>query len=163
MLAFDKICAVVAAPDVRSMRRQLRNALRYTRTAELRLDWLSSDAEIARFLDWLASEKPRATLIATCRRREAGGQYAGNHRPGIVTTGGSHSRRMPVVRPGNRILLEMPQRAHRRNAGRGAADRLRAFLPRHAAESSAVSRQARRRQCRRYQDCGPMRFTAPPP
>ncbi|HKV06224.1 MAG TPA: shikimate dehydrogenase [Candidatus Acidoferrales bacterium] len=77
MLGRDKICAVAAAPDAKSMWRQLREALRHTRTAELRLDWLSDDAEIARFLRKLSSNHPRATLIATCRRREAGGRYRG--------------------------------------------------------------------------------------
>ena len=74
----DKICAVVAAPDARSMWRQFRQALPQTRTVELRLDWLRDDAEITRFLARLrAAKKPRATLIATCRRRPAGGLYRG--------------------------------------------------------------------------------------
>jgi 3-dehydroquinate dehydratase / shikimate dehydrogenase len=63
------------------MHRQLREALRRTRTVELRLDWLSSDPEIGRFLHRLAQLAPRrhrATLIATCRRREAGGRYRGS-------------------------------------------------------------------------------------
>jgi 3-dehydroquinate dehydratase/shikimate dehydrogenase len=63
------------------MHRQLREALGCTRTAELRLDWLSSDAEIVRFLRQvvqLAPGKRPATLIATCRRQEAGGRYRGS-------------------------------------------------------------------------------------
>lgn len=77
MLGRDKVCAVVAASDAVSMQRQLAGALRETRTVELRLDWLSSDAEIERFLKALAARRPKATLIATCRRREAGGRYGG--------------------------------------------------------------------------------------
>jgi 3-dehydroquinate dehydratase/shikimate dehydrogenase len=77
MLAQDKVCAVVAAPDAASMRTQLVRALKDTRTVELRLDWLRDDAEIARFLKILARLRPRATVIATCRRREAGGRYRG--------------------------------------------------------------------------------------
>ena len=77
MLGRDKVCAVVAAPDAKSMRSQLARALRETRTVELRLDWLSSDLEIERFLKYLAGARPKATMIATCRRREAGGRYAG--------------------------------------------------------------------------------------
>jgi len=77
MLARDKVCAVVAALDAVSMRKQLRRALQATRTIELRLDWLSDDAEIARFLKYLATHSTKATLIATCRRREAGGRYQG--------------------------------------------------------------------------------------
>jgi 3-dehydroquinate dehydratase / shikimate dehydrogenase len=77
MLGRDRICAVVAASDAGSMRSQLALALRQTRTIEIRLDWLSDDREIAKFLRHLAANRPRATLIATCRRREAGGRYSG--------------------------------------------------------------------------------------
>lgn len=59
------------------MWRQLGQALHETRTVELRLDWLAGDREIHRFLRRLAGSRPRATLIATCRRREAGGRYGG--------------------------------------------------------------------------------------
>jgi 3-dehydroquinate dehydratase/shikimate dehydrogenase len=58
---------------------QLRRALRETPTVELRLDWLRSDAERQRFLVWLRRKRPRrAVLIATCRRREGGGLFAGS-------------------------------------------------------------------------------------
>jgi 3-dehydroquinate dehydratase / shikimate dehydrogenase len=77
MLGRDKVCAVVAAPDAASMRTQLARALAETRTIELRLDWLSGDIEIERFLKHLAATRPKATLIATCRRLEAGGRYRG--------------------------------------------------------------------------------------
>ena len=78
MIGQDKICAVVAASDARSMWTQFRQALAQTRTIELRLDWLRDDAEITRFLARLrAAKKNRATLIATCRRRPAGGLYRG--------------------------------------------------------------------------------------
>jgi 3-dehydroquinate dehydratase / shikimate dehydrogenase len=77
MLGRDKVCAVVAAPDAASMRRQLARALEETRTIELRLDWLLGDTEIAKFLKHLARNRPKATLVATCRRREAGGRYQG--------------------------------------------------------------------------------------
>jgi 3-dehydroquinate dehydratase / shikimate dehydrogenase len=79
MIAKDKICAVVAASHARAMRNQLEVALRTRQeTIELRLDWLKDDREIARFLRQLAADKPRATLIATCRRRAAGGKYRGS-------------------------------------------------------------------------------------
>ncbi len=76
MLARDRICAVVAAGGAAATLRQLRAAVRQTRTVELRLDWLADDREIGRFL---ARLKPPggAILIATCRRRQAGGKYAG--------------------------------------------------------------------------------------
>ena len=81
MLGQDKVCAVVAAPDANSMLAQLGRALRGTSTVELRLDWLSSDREIALFLRRLEKVRRRRkddTLIATCRRRAAGGRYAGS-------------------------------------------------------------------------------------
>ena len=81
MIGTDKICAVVAATDARSMWGQLRQALDVARTIELRLDWLSDDAEIAKFLALLRAGRTtrtaRATFIATCRRREAGGKFGG--------------------------------------------------------------------------------------
>jgi 3-dehydroquinate dehydratase/shikimate dehydrogenase len=81
MIGRDKICAVVAAPDARSMWAQVRRALRVTHTIELRLDWLSDDAEISKLLARLRASqrvsRTRATFIATCRRREAGGRFTG--------------------------------------------------------------------------------------
>jgi 3-dehydroquinate dehydratase/shikimate dehydrogenase len=78
MFGKDKICAVVAASDAPTMLRQLQQALKQTRTVELRLDWLRDDAEITRFIAHLpAAAKHRATFIATCRRRPAGGLYRG--------------------------------------------------------------------------------------
>ncbi len=59
------------------MRRQLRDSLRETGTVELRLDWLRDDREISRFLNRLPAVPHGTILLATCRRREAGGQYAG--------------------------------------------------------------------------------------
>jgi 3-dehydroquinate dehydratase/shikimate dehydrogenase len=81
MLGTSKICAVVAATHAGDMRAQLRRALSCTNLVELRLDWLAGDAEIARFLGWLATQRHRiakATLIATCRRVEGGGKYKGS-------------------------------------------------------------------------------------
>jgi 3-dehydroquinate dehydratase/shikimate dehydrogenase len=73
-----RICAVVAASTADEMSSMVRPALQQTGTLELRLDWLSSDAERARFLGWLKKAQPRnATFIATCRRREGGGKFAG--------------------------------------------------------------------------------------
>ena len=69
-----RICAVVAARTVAEMHAQIRAALRETPTVELRLDWLRSDAERARFLEWLGRNRPRgAVFIATCRRQVGGG------------------------------------------------------------------------------------------
>jgi 3-dehydroquinate dehydratase / shikimate dehydrogenase len=84
VIARNKICAVVAATGARAMWAQLERALDAAgttvglRTIELRLDWLKDNAEIERFLGRLAAAKPRATLIATCRRRVARGKYRGS-------------------------------------------------------------------------------------
>src|ERR1700730_10689384 len=74
----DKICAVVATKDSRSMWNQFERALRQARTVELRLDWLQSEDEIHAFLGRLARKRTDAVLIATCRRREAGGWFRGS-------------------------------------------------------------------------------------
>jgi 3-dehydroquinate dehydratase / shikimate dehydrogenase len=89
MLAWDKICAVVAAPDASSMLRQLRRALRQTRTVELRLDWLRDDDEMSRFLRQIAplGLLRRASSIATCRRIPAGGRYRGTIAKQLVHLG----------------------------------------------------------------------------
>ena len=74
-----RICAVVAERRAAKMIVRIRAALRETRTIELRLDWLRSDAERARLLRWLKENKPRgATFLATCRRRPGGGHLAGD-------------------------------------------------------------------------------------
>ncbi len=77
MIGKDKICAVVAAADAPGMWKQLAQALRSTRTVELRLDWLADEDELDKFLAQLTKKRLRATLIATCRRREAGGKFRG--------------------------------------------------------------------------------------
>jgi 3-dehydroquinate dehydratase/shikimate dehydrogenase len=74
----QRICAVVAASTAGEMSKMVRSALKQTRTVELRLDWLNSDADRARFLRWLRKSRARnATFLATCRRREGGGKFAG--------------------------------------------------------------------------------------
>jgi len=70
-----RICAVVAAGTAAEMSRLVRAALRHTSTVELRLDWLHSDVERARFLRWLGKRRSRgATFLATLspsrRRRQ---------------------------------------------------------------------------------------------
>ena len=74
-----RICAVVAASTAREMRQHVRLALSETTTVELRLDWLRSDSERAKFLRWLSKDNPKdATFVATCRRREGGGKFPGD-------------------------------------------------------------------------------------
>ena len=60
------------------MARQLRRALRSTRTVELRLDWLKSPREHLEFVFGFPRHRPGTTLICTCRRRTAGGRLSGN-------------------------------------------------------------------------------------
>src|SRR6266849_2568859 len=74
-----RICAGAAASTAREMGRQVRSALRQTKTVELRLDWLRNPSDRARFLRWLPANNPKdATFVATCRRREGGGKFAGD-------------------------------------------------------------------------------------
>jgi 3-dehydroquinate dehydratase / shikimate dehydrogenase len=46
--------------------------------AELRLDFLSDGSEMTRLFAWLGRQRSLPTLIATCRRRKAGGHFAGS-------------------------------------------------------------------------------------
>jgi 3-dehydroquinate dehydratase/shikimate dehydrogenase len=74
-----RICAVAAAPKAVEMASQVRAAIREACTIELRIDWLSTDAERTRFLAWLRRTRPRrSTLLVTCRRRGAGGLFSGS-------------------------------------------------------------------------------------
>jgi 3-dehydroquinate dehydratase / shikimate dehydrogenase len=47
------------------------------RTLELRLDYLHSARQRSALLRWVSRQRRRPALIATCRRREAGGEFAG--------------------------------------------------------------------------------------
>src|SRR5271157_58980 len=74
-----RICGVAAAATARELGVLLRQALRHTRTVELRLDWLRSDAERQKFLSWLKNSRQKGTVfVATCRRRIGGGEFAGD-------------------------------------------------------------------------------------
>src|SRR3979490_1112371 len=73
-----RICAVVAASTAAEMSKLVRSALKQTRTVELRLDWLRSDAERGQFLRWLGKGQPwNAPFLAPSARREGGGKFAG--------------------------------------------------------------------------------------
>jgi len=75
----ERLCGVLAAPTARELRGLMAQALRETPTAEIRLDWLKNDNERRAFLKWLKVHRPRkAQLIATCRRRVGGGEFAGD-------------------------------------------------------------------------------------
>jgi 3-dehydroquinate dehydratase/shikimate dehydrogenase len=79
----DRVCGVVAAETARDMTSQVRRGLRKTRTLELRLDYLRNAKEREAFLSWLRGKRPRAVLIATCRRKEGGGLFRGNRKEQI--------------------------------------------------------------------------------
>src|SRR6266852_8787322 len=73
-----RICAVAAAATAAEMRKLVRQAMRFSRTIELRLDWLANDAQRQKFMAWLARSGVRANFIATFRHRAAGGRYTGD-------------------------------------------------------------------------------------
>jgi 3-dehydroquinate dehydratase / shikimate dehydrogenase len=74
-----RVCAVAAASTAAEMSRQVRAASQSVPTIELRLDWLESDAERARLIRWLKKHRPaNVTFLATCRRKEGGGKFAGD-------------------------------------------------------------------------------------
>jgi 3-dehydroquinate dehydratase/shikimate dehydrogenase len=73
-----KLCAVVAESSAQDALAAARRALRRTRTLELRLDYLASEGEFAELLRGIVPLAGQATLIATCRRKEAGGRFEGS-------------------------------------------------------------------------------------
>jgi 3-dehydroquinate dehydratase/shikimate dehydrogenase len=74
-----RICGVAAAATAVDMSSSIRLALRETPTVELRLDWLANDAERSKLLRWVRQHHPvGATFLATCRRKGAGGRFAGH-------------------------------------------------------------------------------------
>jgi len=74
----NKVCAVVAEAAAEDALAAARLALRRTRTIELRLDYLVSEDEFAALLRGIVPLAGQATLIATCRRKEAGGRFEGS-------------------------------------------------------------------------------------
>ncbi len=78
----DRLCAVVAARTAADAIRQIKAAEETTARAhdhvELRLDFLSSRAEVGRLLSWVARQPKMPTLIATYRRLQAGGRFKGS-------------------------------------------------------------------------------------
>jgi len=74
---------VVAARTARKMAQQLRRALRLTRIAELRLDYLESREELWRFLFWLARHRPGCPMMKLPTRLPTGPHdttYSGSKR-----------------------------------------------------------------------------------
>lgn len=92
MLFADRICAVIAEPTAKDALGRIRSVLRRSRaacpTVELRLDWLSKRGELEKLLGRLPAilrapgrgrkhTRPRPCVIATLRRRVAGGRFEG--------------------------------------------------------------------------------------
>ncbi len=75
---------MVVGRTAAEMQRALRHALREAETIELRLDWLRGEAEIERMIRWIDRNRlklevgSQVTLIATCRRAQAGGKFRGS-------------------------------------------------------------------------------------
>ena len=77
----DRVCAVVAArtaADAIAQIKAISSSTVRAHVVELRLDFLSSRAEIASLLGWIGRQREMPILIATCRRREAGGHFRGS-------------------------------------------------------------------------------------
>lgn len=77
----DRVCAVVAARSAVEAIQQIqasRSARGRAHVVELRLDFLSNRAEVARLFRWLGRHRQTRILIATFRRRPAGGHFKGS-------------------------------------------------------------------------------------
>lgn len=76
----DRICAVVAArtaTEAIGLIKATTPAPGRAHLVELRLDFLSSRAEMASLLGWIGRQREMPILIATCRRGKAGGHFRG--------------------------------------------------------------------------------------
>ena len=69
---------VIAEKTADAALKALRRTARTSRTIELRMDWLSSNAEISRLMARLRVDRKKVCVIATMRRRAAGGKYSGD-------------------------------------------------------------------------------------
>lgn len=83
----DRICAVIARRSAAQLLSGLRAAARESAVIELRFDWLTNQREISRAIELVAGELGRMSrarggrhlsVIATLRRRPAGGEYRGS-------------------------------------------------------------------------------------
>lgn len=82
----EPICVVLSAETAAAFSRLVEQARRAgAKVIELRLDCLLDAQETLRFLNRLRRKKPRATLIATCRSRRAGGCFDGSIQAQLAT------------------------------------------------------------------------------
>ncbi len=77
MFGRERICVVIAERTAAATLKALRQTLTSHRTVELRLDWLSSWREIGRLMRRLRVDRKKVCVIATLRRRAAGGKFFG--------------------------------------------------------------------------------------
>lgn len=77
MFGRERICVVIAEKTAAAALKALRQTLKSHRTVELRLDWLSSWREIGRLMRRLRVDRKKVCVIATLRRRAAGGKFFG--------------------------------------------------------------------------------------
>ena len=171
----DPVALVLAERTPEALLRALGRAARVARVVELRLDYLGGVAQIARFLEKLARQRRRTTLIATCRRRSEGGEFAGGPsaelavlrlaaRAGCrwVDVEGSTLERFPArlraaLRPPAGLIVSLhdfrgtPARLERTylRLARLGADKVKiAVTPRRQRDNLAVLELARRRRRR---------------
>ena len=81
MFGPGRLCGVVAAAKAAEAIRQFRSSVGPNgnlQTLELRLDYLQNPAERSAFLRWLGRQRALPVIIATCRRRQGGGQFPGS-------------------------------------------------------------------------------------
>jgi 3-dehydroquinate dehydratase/shikimate dehydrogenase len=77
--AIPRICVALGAPDVAGLERLVAAALdRGHRFLELRFDMLDDPAAGAILLDRVLESNPQMLVLATCRRKEAKGEFAGS-------------------------------------------------------------------------------------
>ena len=73
----ERICVVIAERTAAAALKALRRTLKTHRTVELRMDWLSTAREMNQLMARLQVDRKKVCVIATLRRRAAGGKYSG--------------------------------------------------------------------------------------
>ncbi len=99
----ERICVVIAERTAAAALKALRRTMAFpdgasSKTVELRLDWLSSSREIDRLMARLHVDRKKVCVIATLRRRAAGGKYSGGLREQMSSAAPCCGSRMRVVR-----------------------------------------------------------------
>ncbi|PSH03001.1 MAG: shikimate dehydrogenase [Acidobacteria bacterium] len=77
-LRIPRICVTISGSDPAELLDKAESVLRENPLIELRLDYLKAPSEAMPRLRRLVELRPDATIIATCRRTEAGGRFRGS-------------------------------------------------------------------------------------